>query len=211
MEAVRRRAGIRTTIEWYFREPYPPLPKGSSLLSTLMLNRQEVLDCWIGRLQEERIPIPQEDMHRLFATATVMFAGIDLLSKLRFGDEDLFSVRTRFIEFLREYAKVNGRPLTAKKAAALWRFRNALVHNFALRFKPRGKNFVVRLRLHCDPNGRWVTRESKGTWETNLPGVYEAYLNAIENYRLALLAPGAKSIRSQFTRMFRRYGRVRLF
>jgi hypothetical protein len=124
-------------VEFFFREPQQGDAPGD-VQSTLYLLRKEIQDCLIGRLVSENRVVEQPDRYRLFASAMVIFAGIDLLAKFT----STGGTEGRFTDYLVRFALDPVRDLgfasiqlprpVAIQASRIYDFRNALMHSFGL-------------------------------------------------------------------------------
>lgn len=201
-----RQTAIDANLDFFFRRPEigPTVPGWQS---TLYLARREVQDCLIGTAIAERRVLQRRRRHRLFASAMVIFAGVDLLAKFaaptsrgRIGD--------RFVDFVKTYAVTDGgRRVTRREARKLWAFRNALVHSFGLYSATRSGRRVRLKVIQQNEPGSAIYCVGR-TWYLSIDDLFELFVLAIEGYERALRQPSRRALRQRFSTAFRRYGRV---
>jgi len=203
---------IDQAIATFFSEPTSTDPFGT--VSTLLLVRREVQDCYVGRIVEpEDKLLTEPSRHRLFATALVVFAGIDLLAKfLSYGRG--MRIADGFVEFLTRFARSEGQRIAEPEARMIWAFRNALVHSFGLHHEDKGGRIIplfiyeqnasapvvrrVDLRRRDDPSVRLEA------WELSLDDLVEMFLLALREYRDALASD--ETLRTAFGQAFDKFG-----
>jgi hypothetical protein len=99
-------------IDFFFAPPLP-MQTGSPVI-TLHLNRREVQDCLLGDVIPEDRVLADPRRHRLFATAMVILAGIDLLAKFYAGSDATDQVGQRIVRFAERFS-FSGQPQMVTK------------------------------------------------------------------------------------------------
>ncbi len=182
------------TVKWEDHQT----PDGT--VSVLYLLRREIQDCLIGdvSLPESEV-VPAKAPHRLFATAMVIFAGIDLLSKFTTGSDSESEAKRRFLAFCPAYLGT-----TSDEAGVLWSLRNGFVHSFGLWDKREKRYLSFALR---DPNGQgravYIDTASQ-YWLVCVEELYAAFTGAVGKYQAKLSTDSA--LQRDFAGMFPRYG-----
>jgi len=196
---------LKGKIAHFFCEPVdsPPNGPGPEGVSTLYLLRREVQDCLFGSICEERQALTQPERRRIFASAMVIFAGIDLLA--RFACSDVAGTGQRFESFLQRFAHVDGRPMRPTEAGAVWAYRNALMHSFGFHFLATDGRIIPLHMYQADRPGPVVRQRGDG-WELSVDDLYEMFALAIERYEEALKAD--VGLQAKFEAAWDKYGTI---
>jgi hypothetical protein len=203
-------------IEFFFRPPErEAAPRG--IQSTLYLLRREVLDCFVGREMPEDQAIGQDERHRLFASAMVIFAGIDLLAKFTC---DRGGVEERFEDYLVRFALDPLRNLgsatiqspqpVASQASRIFDFRNALMHSFGLHHEERGGQVIPLVLVRHESAAFDVVSLEEDRWILSLDDLYETFVNSIRRYQ-RMLNQGDEVLVARFNREFERFGKLQVW
>lgn len=103
-------------------------------MSTLHLARREIQDCLSGTVIDEEhvVDAALREPHRLFATAMVIMAAIDLLAKFYTGSDETGKAGARIKAFTARFI-FDGHPSAERFAEVLYLgLRNPLLHSFTL-------------------------------------------------------------------------------
>lgn len=198
---------MQDQIAVFFTDPFTAPPVSGSV-STLYLLRREIQDCLIGTVVEETALLAQPQRHRLFATAMVVFAGIDLLAKFAATNASL-GMSERFVGFLTTYgvSDEEGSLLTVAEAQAIADYRHALMHSFGLYHETKGGQ-VVPLLLVDTPRQRPVVTTDGEALSLSVDDLVAMFLTAIGNYRADL--DQSVPLQIAFAAAFRRYGTLHM-
>ena len=154
--------------------------------------RTRASDCLIGRVIEDEHAPPTmiKEHRRLFATALVISAGIDLLVKFHAGEPGPEGVGRKFKAFVNNMLIPPGAlmPDVVPLAGDIIHtgVRNPLTHSFGL---PMGGAYEVVLEA-CQP-ARVSDRQAPrpNSYHVNLSGLYKAFISSITTYRASLSDP----------------------
>jgi hypothetical protein len=201
---------LSVKIDTFFRAPTEGQRNGP--VSVLYLLRREVQDCLIGTVITEDRVLAHQNRKRLFASAMLIFTGVDLLAKFAAGDDRPGGVRARFVAFLMRFGRNRPRreepcrQLTESEAHALYRFRNGLMHSFGMYTEDKGGTIVGMTLFQSDQPCPVVQQREDGTWELSIDDLYEMFFKAILGYREALSTDPV--LPDKFGRMFDSYGTI---
>jgi hypothetical protein len=192
-------------VVFFFTVPLADLVRnqqGEPRRSVLAMARQEILDCLVGdwRSSEKNVAARPSDYHRLYASAMVIFAAIDLLAKFHAGDAK-GGVAQRFLTFVHEFMG-----LSEADAEAVYAVRNSMMHSFGLydNKNERGLSFsqgCIRLDEAASPV--WSV---KGGWIICLHHLYNAFLRAVHSYEQAVIHDSL--LQENFENIYHDYGYV---
>lgn len=114
----------------FFAAPHPLQTDGS--MSVLHLLRREIQDCFIGDVVPEDRVREHTGRRRLFATAMLIIAGVDLLAKFYEGTDNVGGAGRRFKAFAKRFVFAGFRDADLL-AEVLWvGCRNPLLHSFSV-------------------------------------------------------------------------------
>lgn len=182
----------------------PPLPMQSGQAkSTLHLARREIQDCLFGEVFDEATALDSEKRHRLFASAMVIFATVDLLGRMLAGQMEPSSQK-RFEAFARRFM-LQG-PKAAEHARVLYiGGRSPLMHSFAFHNETYKISFIQGYsRKTCV--GKVVGAEQ---YVINLEGLYDSLRLGIERYQLAVRSQ--QDVRRNLLDVVGKYGKIDTF
>jgi hypothetical protein len=187
-------------IVYFFAPPSIKVPTHIDRVSTLYLLRREIQDCLFGKVISEDQAVGKRGRHRLFATAMVIFAGIDLLAKFYAGSDAQGEVRQRFRRFAIDFL-FRGTSSAELFAEVLYLgCRNPMMHSFGL----HNRNYGITV-LHGMPRAGAVL-EVPGHADhfvINIEGLFRVFVNGVGRYRAALQSD--PNLRNNFERMFEQY------
>ncbi len=193
------------TIEFFFTDPTVAVQGDKK--SVLYLLRQEAQDSFIGRVmpEDEVVAFSRKEKHRIFATALVLFAGIDLLSKYYAGDNGKGGVGQRIGDFTERYFfRGHGTPQVYADVFYVG-CRNPLVHSFNLH------NAKFGLSLLSNPDMAksclWHVKRSANQYAFIIEGLFNDFVKACRAYR-ADLQTDAAALRANFEKMFGLHGTI---
>ena len=195
----------RGDAEFFFTDPQAQVPDGRT--SVLYLLRREIQDCLFGQIGDERKTLLLEGRSRLFASTMVTFSGLDLLSIFASGKDSWQGAGKRFQSFLVRFGA-----MTDEQAAAVWRFRNSLMHSFGLYHRtPQGTPILAWIFQQDNPapvvrrvDEPLVGGGSIEGWELSVDDLYELFVTAMSNYRERLVEDA--DLQSGFAAVFPHYG-----
>jgi hypothetical protein len=192
---------IDEKITFFFAPPVPRQPTGQ--MSTLHLARREAQDCLIGTCLPERDVLGQPERHRLFATAMVIMAAVDLLAKFYAGRDGIGESGARVKDFLKEFL-LAGNPRADEFAEAIYLgVRNPLLHSFSLHSTAR----TVALAGGPGLGSRevvWWNRERPEELMISVDGLFAAFVQAVSDFEGAIRADAG--LQRNFELMFEPYG-----
>jgi len=171
--------------------------------SVLYLLRREIQDCFIGTVLEEAqvTSQPHQGRRRLFATAIMIFAGIDLLGKFASGTNSEVKpnggVTSRFTGFAKDFMG-----LLPDQSSALYKFRNAMVHSFGL-YDDREQKRLSIIALPEQIQIGVISQDTDG-WLLHLPELFDAFVQGVANYRSKLSSDS--DLKEKFEQAFPFYG-----
>jgi hypothetical protein len=214
LDSVAMRRISSTRLDFLFRPPtIEPIVPG--LNSTVHLIRRECQDSLANitrTVPEAQFP-GNRKLHRLFASTMVICSAFDLLGKLRFGDD--MTVTRTFRLLLTNYGH-----LSRTDARRIFDARNALMHSFGVRriLPARGKKAnrrpptpsSVRIQLSEATQKGPVVRVGKRRWQVSVPSLYRLMSDVMVAIERDLRLPQTVDRVTQFKRMFRRYGTIRI-
>lgn len=204
-ESVPTPAYSAADAEFFFTEPQVEVPHGRK--SVLYLLRREIQDCLFGQVCDERQALLLERRSRLFASTMVIFSGLDLLSIFASGRDSFHGAGKRFQTFLVRFGA-----LSESDAAAIWRFRNSLMHSFGL-FHRTPEGTPIRAWLFQQDSPAPVVRRvdeplvaggSVEGWELSVDDLFELFVNAQDCYRDRLCEDS--HLQKGFAEVFPHYG-----
>lgn len=194
-------------VAFFFTEPTVDVQGEKK--SILYLLRREAQDCFIGRVipEDQVVAFSRQEKHRIFATALVLFAGIDLLSKFCAGDDRKGDVGKRIGDFTKRYF-FHGRPDPQVYADVFYiGCRNPMVHSFNM------NNAKFGLSLLTNPDMAnsclWHVQGSANQYAFIIEGLFKDFVKACRQYKQDILADAA--LRANFERMFDAHGTITTF
>ncbi len=190
-----------------FFAPPVPLQEGPNV-SVLHLLRREIQDCLIGEVVPEDEVLSRPARHRLFATAMLLVAGVDLLAKLYEGADNVGGAGRRFKAFAKRFVFA-GLANPELLAEVLWvGCRNPLLHSFSVHNQTY--NMVVLVRTEFAPPDKFepavVGAPDNRTFILSVDGLFEAFLRTIATYRKLLETDS--DLRRNFDSLFPKYGQL---
>lgn len=229
-------------IDFFFAPPLPHQEPVDGYRSTLHLLRRELQDCLVGRLyRDELAPVAKVEKHRrVFATALVIWTGMDLLAKCHAGRPDPNDVGAKFKKYVDDIIVPRGgfvitdKPSTPEAEISetagevLYHgMRNPMTHSFNLSasefdvilYAKMPPTFVVNRvptieilggddHATLSEHERWLEQSinytnKRRTYEVNLSGLYQAFVQSIGTYRDSLTDDGS---RQRFLKTFQTLG-----
>ncbi|MCC7178927.1 MAG: hypothetical protein IT177_11110 [Acidobacteria bacterium] len=199
----------RTTdqrIAAFFAPPVPPQLDGQ--VSVLHLLRREIQDCLIGEVTPENQTLSRPERRRLFATAILLVAGVDLLAKFYEGTDNNGGTGRRFKAFATRFI-LKGFGNAAILSEVLWvGCRNPLLHSFGIHNELY--NIIVVRRIGAAPQGKPEPVLSKSldgkSYALSVEGLFEAFCRTVAEYRDLLR--DNQDLRRKFDLMFPKYGQI---
>lgn len=195
---------LEAALDLFFRPPQ--LEPVYGWVSTLFLCRKELQDCLIGTVVDEH-EILNHDHHRLFATAMVTLAGIELLSQMR---APVTNKRKSFVAAVSQLSQETSTSVSEVEADMLWSFRNALSHTFGL-FHLGSDGKVIPIFFYDQNEPAPVIRRLEGpagvAWEVCIDGLVELFLNLIRRVQMEIRS--SPETQDVFLGNFRKHGRLR--
>jgi len=190
----------------YFLEPPEESRRTAGIPDTISHRRsQSILYLLRGEIKETGFGVNENTCeaslrkkvveHRLFATAMLIFAGIDLLAKFVYGDKrDKGKVGRRFKVFSRCYMG-----LSKDHAERLWAVRNAMMHSFGL-YTSEGFRVMFTNSLGLAV----VETLEPQVYLLSLSSLYDGFLDAVAKYEERVRS--RKVLKRLFERMEGKYG-----
>lgn len=193
-------------VNTFFAPPLPAQPSGYGM-SVLHLLRREIQDCFFGDVFPEDTALEQPVRHRLFATAMLLVAGVDLLAKLYEGADNHGGSGRRFKAFASRFL-FKGLKNPDVLADVLWTAcRNPLLHSFGLHNQDYA---LLVIESVPGPAGQFspvlVRGQDDKTYVLSVAGLFLAFCRAVNEYRDLLLAN--PDLRRRFEAQFPKYGRI---
>jgi hypothetical protein len=132
-----------------------------------------------------------------------IFSGIDLMGKLLKGNNRDNECKTRFIDFLILYFKIE-----EDDAKIIWALRNALDHSFNLYDRRTNFSLVNKrgVALISDKTANQIEYK-----QINVYKLYRKFRKACDLYHKDLLHPEKADLRSKFNRMYKKYGITHMY
>jgi hypothetical protein len=206
-------------IEFFFADPSTSRsthPRGDQF-SVLYLLRRELLETqgYDPNVRDaEDTAWKAGAQHRLFASLSLMFTGIDLIAKFEQGDKS-GGVAARFQGFLKSS---EGGGLDDHAAELLYAVRCSLLHAFGVPdddalAKLGMKQIAIAQRRMASTTlgvGSVSVRTNGEVAEVYIDGMYRVLLDAVDNYRNSLFGRSSQPARNQFDQMFAKYGTIRM-
>lgn len=183
-----------TPIEFFFQDP-KDFNKHQGAYSTLFLLRRDILTSFgINPNDNSKV-----EYQVLFPGTMAIMAGIDLLSKFLFTDNDVQGNKSgdRFKGYVDKY-------IDATNKEVLYQLRNSLLHSFGLYSKDRqGKeyNFI----LNQNPTSFVSATDNKNHY-VSIVKLLEKFENSISSYRADLSSD--IGLQTNFNHMFLKYGQI---
>lgn len=181
---------LRNKIELFFKNPRDFDGK-QARYSTLYLLRRDVDLCFGNDPNTGK----QVGFSALFPGAMAILAGIDLVAKFIYGDEQS-GVSRRYKDYIFNY-------IDGEFNEELYQLRNALLHSFGL-YSKKGEEiyrFVLVRRT-----GRLINRLSEEGYQVNIDLLNFQFEKSLEVYREQLMA--SEQMQSRFDEMFPKYGLI---
>jgi hypothetical protein len=179
-------------IDLFFQDP-KHLNKEQQSHSTLFLLRRDIYTC-LGKNPNDLTKI---GFSAIFPGAMAIMAGIDLLAKLRYTDNDIVGNRSgdRFKKFVDEYIDEHNKEV-------LYQLRNSLLHSFGLYSKDNnGKEYYFRLNKD---DGCFVKHKSDTIYQISISLLHKKFEDAIEKYKADLISKA--DLLPNFQSIYDRYG-----
>lgn len=188
----------------FFRLPEEPFdrlddPDDGSMdanVGTLYLLRRELIET--GFNVTEIVPEDSfrgsDIQRRAFATAILVFTGIDLLGKFLAGNDQNGKVGERFTAYCTSFME-----LDPEQAGIVWDLRNALMHSFGIG-SVKGTPFIVQTQAADDV----VTRTAGGMLALSITSLYWRFIDSVPQYERQVRKDSA--LQAKFKQMFDTYG-----
>jgi hypothetical protein len=212
--ASTMKSTIRRDIDFFFTPPDvdPTLHEGTRRKhSTLYQLRREIQDCFIGHTVPEHLALDEPGRHRPFASAMVIFAGIDLMAKFCAGtvkgssNQVKGSSSQRFKDFVQQYMPNMNVPQHSK---GLYSVRNALVHSFGLYDEATKSRVIVVASCPKDPRKGSPVRRTRKRWELCVEHLFHAFVDTVCNFKQDVYSN--RGLQENFVALFDNYGYLRI-
>lgn len=168
----------------FFKDP-SITPSFPGEFGTLYLLRRDIKSCMDHKI--------------LWPSTMCIMAGIDLLGKFLDGEDSIRASGNRFLNFAKAYLH-----LSSKDSRTLYQLRNSLLHSFGL-FSAKTGHFRFQLCANGNP-APIICRSGGKIIHVDLLSLNDGFEAAVNQYQKALDA--SSSLRKNFNRMLRRYGKV---
>lgn len=183
-----------TPIEFFFQNPRN-FNAHQREYSTLFLLRRDILTSF-GINPNDNSEIKYKV---LFPGTMAIMAGIDLLSKFQFTDNDVKGNKSsdRFKGYIKKYIDNSNKEV-------LYQLRNSLLHSFGLYSKDCNGN-EYNFILNQSPTTFIYTTDNRN-YHISIVKLLENFENSINSYREDLL--NDKGLQTNFNQMFLKYGQI---
>lgn len=168
----------------FFKDP-ATAPSFPGEFGTLYLLRRDIKSCMDHKI--------------LWPGTMCIMAGIDLLGKFLDGKDSNSVSGKRFLDFAKAYLH-----LSSKDAEPLYQLRNSLLHSFGL-FSAKTGHYRFQLRANGN-RAPIICRSGGKIIHVDVLSLNDGFEAAVNEYQKALHT--SDSLRKNFNRMFRRYGKV---